>query len=246
MRRFIFHIFIALITFGISSFFAFQLLSKTVNISPKLKQESQVKATMQNTKTENSVDTFSGDMTTPFFNENTSKENERKVPFCNDKRILPVWNLIKKDEYFREQSGESFVEPNCSDMFEILKFDLNKDGYKEIILRGKSSDLCGAVGNCGFWIFGKKGKNFRKLLSSSDYYEVNEIGHQINTRITNGYCDILLKGHWNSSDTVHRTYKFNGRKYVESKCLVDTYIRGTAPDPKWGFLTCREHEKRGY
>lgn len=174
-------------------------------------------------------------------------EEQKKVvfrkPFCRDKRILPVWKLIQKDWYFEFRSGGKFIKPNCSDMFEVLFYDLNQDGKNEILLRGSSPDLCGAVGHCGFWIFEKKGRKYRKILSSADYVDITKMGNQIRREKTNGYHEIITKGHWNASDTRHSIFIFNGRKYIESRCLVDYYVRGTSPDPKWKFITCREHLK---
>ena len=234
MRRFPFYLLMFFVTFGISSYILFTLYSENKNNSENASQKPIQKISIyaQETPeyTQESIDY-------------PQEKTEKKKPFCRNKEILPIWKLIIEDRYFLEQSSGLFEGPDCSDMFEILKFDLNQDGEKEILLRGNSADLCGAVGNCGFWIFGKKGKNYRKLLSASDYFEVNEMGDQVKTQMTSGYRDILLKAHWNSSDTVHRTYKFNGQKYIESKCLVDYYIRGTEPSPKWKFISCREHEK---
>lgn len=240
MRRFTFYTFVALLTFGVGSFIAFNFFWKTQTASPKPEQKPQPEISDQTRSSE----TFSVDMTKSPVYENTSKDDERKKPFCKDKRILPVWNLIKKDDYFQRQSGGTFFKPNCSDMFEILNFDLNKDGNKEIILRGKSSDLCGAVGNCGFWIFEKKGKRYRKILSASDYVDITEMGEQITRRKTKGYFDILLKGHWSASDTGYYTYKFNGQKYTKNKCLVEACVICTGDNPKWKFMSCREYEKR--
>ncbi len=104
--------------------------------------------------------------------------------------------------------------------------------------------MCGAVGNCGFWIFEKKGKNYRKILSASDYVDITEMGKQITRKETKGNFDILLKGHWSASDTGYYTYKFNGQKYTETKCLVEACVICTGDNPKWKFFSCREYENR--
>lgn len=130
-------------------------------------------------------------------------------------------------------------------MFEIFKFDLNSDGRKEIILRGKVFGMCGATGNCGFWIFEKKGKKYRKVLRSHDYADITVMGEQIQKKKTNGFNNILLKYHFSVSKTVYSTYKFDGRKYVERKCLVSTPISKTLSEktPKWHFVSCKKYFK---
>lgn len=231
MYRFGIYILTALITFGIGS-----LAASIFHHEKKTETKEIVK--------EKSFYDFFTNKTPRTAAESPPTTEERQAPFCRDKRILPVWNLIKNDEYFRERSGV-FQNPDCSDMFEVLRFDLNQDGSKEIILRGKTTELCGAVGNCGFWIFGKIRGQYRKLLSSSDYVDITKMGEQILRTKTNGYFDILLKGHLNAADTDYVYYKFDGAKYKEGKCLVNAHIPPMASaNPKWKFITCRDYAKR--
>jgi hypothetical protein len=168
---------------------------------------------------------------------------EFRKPFCKDKRILPVWKLLQKEEYFKFQNDGQFYEPNCANMFEIFKFDLNRDGRKEIILRGKIHGLCGATGNCGLWIFGKKGGKYRELLSDEDYFHISKMGKQITNKKTKDYADILLTYRFSVSDIAYTTYKFDGQKYIESKCQVSTpnYSEKTTSKLKWHFVSCKRY-----
>ena len=217
MRRFTFYIFAAFFTFAIGCLIVFGYFWGTTpkEIKTETEENSQILTTENKPSTSLYYDLFKSQYENKF-----PEPVERQAPFCKDKRILPVWNLIQKDEYFRRQSGEDFSTPNCSDMFEFLSFDLNNDGKKEIILRGNSSDLCGGTGNCGFWIFGKMGNSYRKILSASDLVDVNEMGDQIEKIKTKGYFDILLKGHLNAADTSYAYFKFDGEKYKSVKNLV--------------------------
>jgi hypothetical protein len=101
--------------------------------------------------------------------------------------------------------------------------DLNADGTPKILVRGKY-DLCGATGNCAFWIFAKRGKGYHKLLAASDYFEIRQLGDQIINHQTNGYRDISVKGHITASNTSYQTFQFNGRRYVESRCIAESCI----------------------
>ncbi len=124
MRRFTFYIFAAFFTFAIGCFVVFGLFWKEIpkEIKVETKVNSQILTTENKPSTSLYYDFFKSQYENRF-----PEPVERQEPFCKDKRILPVWNLIKKDEYFRRQSGGTFFKPNCSDMFEILNFDLNKD-----------------------------------------------------------------------------------------------------------------------
>lgn len=239
MRRYTLNIFIALLTFVIGSFVVSDFVWEEGKYQPK---EKDIKVLQNKTPSnEQAYYDFFSNENVKVIPEKSQEKAKNTPPFCRDKRILPVWKLLSKDEYFRER--KPFRTLNCADMFEILYFDLNEDGKNEILLRGKGPDLCGAVGNCGFWIFEKKERKYRKILSDADFVDITEMGNQIRREKTNGYHTIMTKSHWNASDTRHSTFTFNGHKYIESSCLVDSYIRGTSPNAKWKFITCREHSK---
>lgn len=240
MQRYTFYFLVALITFGISSFIVFNLF---ISLPDEVNQSTKFEMTEINGKWKFiPVKEFTPQKPDEAYDK--PKKKERQKPFCRDKKLLPVWNLLLNDEYFRERSGLLFDEPNCADMFEVLEFDLNRDGRKELLLRGKSSSLCGGTGNCGFWIFEKKGRKYRKLLTDSDFVDITEMGGQIKKSRTKGYLNIITKGHITAGNTRYSTYKFNGRRYKESKCLVDAYISGTSDNPKGEFINCKKFYKR--
>ena len=162
---------------------------------------------------------------------------------CYDLTILPIWNVLKNDEQFKERVGFSDDSPDCSEMLEIERVDLNGDGSKEILVRGKNFHLCGATGNCGFWVFEKLRTRPRMLLSASDYVDVSDLGEQVLKTRTNGYSDLLLKGHFSAAETGHYTYKFDGQKYIETKCMyeVPKFIQ---TEVSWEMITCDEFDRR--
>jgi hypothetical protein len=164
---------------------------------------------------------------------------------CYDMNILPIWHELKKDEEFKDRVGYSSDSPDCSAMLEIETVDLNSDGKREFLARGKDFPLCSPVGNCGFWIFEKKGSRFRKLFSSSDYVDISALGEQVLRTRTKGYADLLLRGHFSAAETGYYTYKFNGRRYVESRCRykVPSYDGGGSPS-SWEMITCDEFDRR--
>ena len=166
----------------------------------------------------------------------------RQEPSCYDLSLLPVWNVLKQDDEFSERVGYSEDGANCSEMLEVERVDLNRDGKKEFLVRGKNSHLCGATGNCGFWVFEEGRTRARLLLSASDYVDV-ELGQQVLRTRTNGYSDLLLKGHLSAAETGHYTYKFDGRKYVEAKCLYEVPKYDRRNEVSWEMVTCKEFDR---
>lgn len=167
----------------------------------------------------------------------------KRVP-CTDKTIKPIWSILMRDKDFRENVAYSTENTNCTEALELFRSDLNRDGNDEILLRGKIIPLCGGVGNCQFWVFEQKGYRYKLLLSSSDYVDRSEMGQQIRRSRTKGYSDLVLKGHFSASDTSFTTYKFDGRKYRESRCLYETYRYNTDNKPVWYFVSCKEFYRR--
>ena len=163
---------------------------------------------------------------------------------CYDLTILPIWNVLKNDEQFKERVGYSDDSPDCSEMLEIERVDLNRDGRKEILVRGKNFHLCSGVGNCAFWVLEEGRTRPRVLLSSSDYADVSDVGEQVLKTRSNGYSDLLVRGHFSAAETGHYTYKFDGKKYVEAKCMYEVPMPEAVEPVAWEMITCEEFNRR--
>ncbi|HVF31167.1 MAG TPA: hypothetical protein VNA22_09355 [Pyrinomonadaceae bacterium] len=165
---------------------------------------------------------------------------------CYDPHILPIWSELKKDEQFEQRLDGETGRLNCSEMLEVRRLDLNRDGSEEVIARGKGPDLCSATGNCGFWVFEHENGRTLVLLSGSSYVEANEIGSEIlRWSRTRSYDDILLTGHSSAAETSYRTYKFDGRRYAEARCMyqVPSYHSPGGREMEW--ITCSAYDNRG-
>lgn len=235
MKRYIFYLFVALLTFGIGSYFALKLLW-TSNL--------QTSASPQFLKNISKKTDFKSTFPKPFDSSQIQEEKPTK-PFCYDKDILPVWKVLLKDKYFWAQSPFSLEgKLGCEDLLEIKRVDLNHDGNKEILVRAINGNLCSAVGNCRFWIYETNGGKYRKLLDETDYTDVSKLGEQILKTKTNGYSDILLKGHFTAADTTYGFYRFDGKKYKLGKHLVHACTVCVGDNPKWEFITWKEFRRR--
>ena len=237
MRRYSFYVFLTTLTFGIISFIAFKFCWKVATNSPIL---DKTEVSTQN------IIIRPWDRPWKFADKQIQNKEMSTKPFCSDERVLPIWKELMKDKDFKvwsERSDESF---DCKDMVDVKEINLNQDNQKEILLRGKNFNLCSAVGNCGFWIYEKKNKKYRKLLYSTDYVDVSEMGDQIEKSKTKGYFDILLKGHMSASDTSYEYFKFDGKKYKTSKSLVHACTVCVGDNPKWEFMTWKEYENHSH
>ncbi|CAN5655729.1 hypothetical protein BH20ACI4_BH20ACI4_03370 [soil metagenome] len=160
-------------------------------------------------------------------------------PTCSDNELLPLWNALKKDKEFKESEETISEEADCTNRLEIQKVDLNGDGRKEFIVWGRYN-FCGGTGNCLLWIYEKKKGKFNQLLQSSAYYGESKWFNILKAK-TNGFTNLLLKGHFTGYETTHSYFKFDGNKYVESKCLFEIYSMNKE---KPAFMTCEEYSKK--
>lgn len=235
MRRFTIYLLIGLITFTVGSFIALNIYWKAESDSPK------------NFAVQNNPQSAEQKKPWERLWTNTVSANERQEtptePFCNNPKISKIWDFLQNDRDFKEWNPITADSLDCEELLEIKEIDLNRDGKTEIILRGQNN-LCSAVGNCAFWIFANDGKSYKKLLYATDYSEAEDFGNQIKTAKTNRFSDIVMKGHLTASDTTYETYKFDGKKYKQSKCLIETPVIRTSDKPKWEFVGCKEFYKR--
>jgi hypothetical protein len=238
MRRVSFYFLVALLAFGIGSFITIAFHWLNDDKPQTAKNQANFSSKFE------PVQSYSIKETDEMLSKTTSQKRVKENPYCSEAKILPLWNELIKDKDFQSWWKDSVNSLDCVEMFEIKEVDLNIDGRKEILLRGKNMNLCDAVGNCGFWIYEKKGDKYKKLLSSTDYIDITKIGNQVRKAKTNNYSNILLKGHLSGVDTEYTSYKFDGQEYKKTKCLVHTYVPGTMDNPKHEFISCREWEKR--
>jgi hypothetical protein len=163
---------------------------------------------------------------------------------CYDHYILPIWQELKKDKDFVDRLHAMDGTLNCSDMLEIKAIDLNRDGRSEFLVRGKDFQFCGATGNCKFWAFEKRGAQAQILLSATDYGEKTQLGDQVQRSRAGGYANLLLKGHFTAAETSYTTYRFDGKRYVESRCMYEVPKHTRDGEGSMELITCEEFRRR--
>lgn len=174
----------------------------------------------------------------------TPVEEEPKEIICEHRILEPIWKILMKGKDFRE--SVSYAPPTyCEEVLDVTLIDVNGDGLPEIFLWAKTAHFCGAVGNCAFWIFQKRGSKYWMLLEASDYIDRSVMGEQLLRTKSQGYYDILLKGHLSGAETSFSYYKFNGRRYVETRCMYEVPKYDRQDHLSWEMITCEEFDRRG-
>jgi hypothetical protein len=237
MSRFLFHLLIFFLALGIGLMFGlFTFDQNRDSASPTLREPRQPSKHYD----------FFADAPTPERNVSPAVppiRPERKPLTCTNKNILPVWKYLAKDERIYETEFDN-ENTDCTQIVEVHYVDLNKDRQAEILVRGKTTRLCGGVGNCAFWIFQKTRHGYRELLAATDYVDRSEIGEQLLNTRTKGYSDLLLKGHFTAAETGFYFYKFDGSRYRQAKCRYEVHEYDSNNNLRWKFITCEQFSKR--
>ena len=160
---------------------------------------------------------------------------------CYDLNILPIWQELKNNPRFKERLGFSAGNIDCSEMLQVVKVDLNRDGNDEFLVRGKGSVQCGPTGNCGYWIFELRNGVAQLLLATVHQADQYEFGvDEVQQSRARGYPDILVTERNGQYVLFFQTYRFDGSQYIEAQCMseVPKSLRDGAGS--WQVITCDE------
>lgn len=220
----------ALVTLAIGVSFVYAARSVAVFYEPR--QEQATEENIGVTSTEN------------FKSLLPQKITQSHALACYDPTILPIWHELKKDKVFTDLLGSSSGVVNCSDIIGIEKADLDGDGNEDFLVRGNSPHLCSATRDCGFWVFEEEVSQFRKLLASTDYVDVVGLEDPVQKSGSHGYSNLMLKGHRSANETTFRTYEYNGRQYVETRCMDEVPKYRREGEGTMELIPCAELERR--
>ena len=235
MRRYILYIAVALLAFGIGSFVVFKFYWITEE-KPNIAEEQKSIAEIQIEKhfgTGFGIGSSERRLNEPIYIPKLHKAT------CSDKKLLPIWNELKKDKDFREAAKDFYMQADCTEMLDVQKIDLNDDGQKEIVLWGQNGNLCGATGNCTLWIYENKNGKY-KLLLRAGAYNAETRWFEVKKAKSGGYRNLLLKTHFSGYETTYAFYKYNNNKYVKGKCLIYSYF---ISEDEPSVMTCKEYNE---
>ena len=211
MRRYTFYLSVALLAFGIGSFVVFKFYWTS---SSKV----EVKETLNRI--------------TPIQQNNFTKDSKAEF-VCNDEAINFVWETLRTDKNFREDS-DSYVKEhktkNCQEIFDSKTVNLNDDGFDESIIQNNSTMFCGSAGDCRTWIVSKFGGEYRIIFDSPTAESLE--GLDVLQKKTSKFSNLKIRlnnGLWEDNIGF---FVFDGKQYQIKKCFVDKNSGGNYDDEK--------------
>jgi hypothetical protein len=101
-------------------------------------------------------------------------------------------------------------------------------GNKRLVaVWGRGSCFCSPMGNCAFWIFRFRGRNYEQILETN---MVNGFGFVHSA--TNGLPDLVLWSHGSAFDSGPALWRFDGESYQQVCTWLRTSLRETK-EGKW-------------
>ena len=197
MRRILFYLSVALLSFGIGSFGGFSFYWSNSSEIAVMKAPTKIKFIEQNT-----------------FDQTLSAKFS-----CEDQATKTVWSKLEKDNEFMTEIYPNIEENNCQEVFVRQQIDLNNDNSDEIILRGVYGLFCGSSGDCPTWIVSKINNEY-KIIFETSVGESPE-GLQFLRGKTNKFKNIKIKlnNGWEADN--FGFFNFDGNQYRIKKCFVN-------------------------
>lgn len=118
----------------------------------------------------------------------------------------------------KECSGKSDVAALRAE-----QLDLSGNGKVELAVQGADDCMCGATGNCAFWIMRKSSHGYEVLLDT----DLTQTFSVEDTR-SHGYKDLFTASSGAVTQDIRR-YRFDGHKYKLSDCILATFPTGDDP-----------------
>jgi hypothetical protein len=96
----------------------------------------------------------------------------------------------------------------------VVRVDLTAKGDSALIVQGEGVCMCGAVGNCPFWLL-SQGPNPKLLLKATG---IQSFSVQKSRAI--GLFDLVLGSHDSAMETYIQKFRFDGTSYQRSGCAT--------------------------
>lgn len=103
---------------------------------------------------------------------------------------------------------------------------LNDAGLHGLVVQGWGDCMCGATGNCDFWLVEERPSGFEVLLHTMGIQSF-----AIEKARTNGYFDVVLGTHDSATETDLGLYHYTGTYYRRATCALMSYN-----GPNWTVL----------
>lgn len=100
----------------------------------------------------------------------------------------------------------------------VRRVPLNSSGEQGLIVQGSGVCMCGAVGNCYFWLIAERPSGFEVVLQT---YAVQTFA--IENTTSNGHFDVILGSHDSATRTDLSLYDYTGKYYRRAACALLSY-----------------------
>jgi peroxiredoxin len=138
----------------------------------------------------------------------SSTRAQRRHPPKAPNNLLAT--LDQDDRHCVQQSG---LDKSVA----VTPIQLAVNRRRQILVRGSGLCLCGAQ-NCAFWIYQKTGQNYELLLKGTGSTKVEAVRAS-----AKGYRNVVSESHASASETIVRTYRYDGSRYQLLTCVNRAY-----------------------
>jgi hypothetical protein len=96
----------------------------------------------------------------------------------------------------------------------VGRVDLTTKGESALVVQGEGVCMCGAVGNCPFWLL-SRGSNPKLLLKATGIQSFS-----VQKSRANDTFDLILGSHDSAMETYIQKFRFDGTSYQRSGCAT--------------------------
>lgn len=122
--------------------------------------------------------------------------------------------------------GEPTTFAGSFNQLRVKRVSLSSAGVSGLIVQGMGSCMCGATGNCDFWLIAERPGGYSVVLQT-----IGIEGFQIKRTTLNGYFNVILGMHDSATDTDLSLYHYTGTYYRRVGCALMSYL-----GPHWTVL----------
>lgn len=100
----------------------------------------------------------------------------------------------------------------------IKRVLLSRAGLHGLIVQASGVCMCGATGNCDFWLIAERQSGFDVVLQT-----IGIQSFEITNTTSTGYFDVVLGSHSSATDTDLSLYHYTGSYYRRAACAFMSY-----------------------
>lgn len=126
-------------------------------------------------------------------------------------------------------------------LFSELRIERVRIGPEKrgILVQGSAVCMCGATGNCDFWLFDEDWNGIRLVLKTTAIQSFD-----FEKSISHGYFDLILGSHDSASERYLQQFQFDGNRYRRVGCAQLNYMdyntMKALKTPSLGLTPCGE------